>query len=210
MGLFGFPMEVALFYRNYLDLKVFVETGTYYGNTAAAVSRFFEKVYTVEKSEKIYQMAKNNLKTYSNVNLLLGDSRDFLKDILEKEDSVLLWLDAHWSGGETYGENDECPIIEELEVVFKSKKKKVIMVDDARLFLAPPPKPHNIAKWPSIREIINLVPIEYEVLIHSDVIHVFGRELNEPVKHYFQELTTGEWRRHSNPMYRILRRFIKT
>jgi len=79
----------------------------------------------------------------------------------------LFWLDAHWSGGDTYGENDECPLMDELKIIFQYRKNYVILIDDARLFMAPPPKPHKIENWPSIKEIVNILPYEWDLIIYN-------------------------------------------
>ena len=105
--------------------------------------------------------------------MLKGDTRDHLKQILTENDDILFWLDAHWSGGETYGEEDECPLLEELGLIFKCTEKKfIVLIDDARLFLAPPPLPHDFSKWPTIQDIIHLVPNNFELTILNDVIYI--------------------------------------
>ncbi|MGC9123827.1 MAG: hypothetical protein ACP5IB_07170 [Thermoplasmata archaeon] len=120
---FGIPLEEAILLKNLLKLNCFVETGTYMGETAKKMANVFSKVYTIEKSEVFFQKASKNLSNFPNVNLICGDSREVLKEIFEKEDDILFWLDAHWSGGETYGENDECPLIDELNIIFQKKQK---------------------------------------------------------------------------------------
>jgi len=39
-------------------LKTFVETGTYYGDTTHSVARFFDKLYTIELDDHLYDKAK--------------------------------------------------------------------------------------------------------------------------------------------------------
>lgn len=135
----GLPDKIAYFYRNLYSLEILIETGTYMGYTAKRMSRIFKKVITIEMSDKMYNVACNNLKDVENVELIKGDSREILNTLLDKLDNVLFWLDAHYSGGETYGKNDECPLVKELEIIFSKKLKNfVILIDDARLFLAPP------------------------------------------------------------------------
>ncbi|GLI54160.1 hypothetical protein [Thermodesulfovibrio yellowstonii] len=127
MGLinFGVPEKETEFLKENLGFDVFVESGTYKGETAKRMSKFFKKVYTIEKSDVMYDIAKENLKGILNVTMLKGDSREHLAEILNNNDNILFWLDAHWSGGETYGEEDECPLIEELNIIFRYPKNYV-------------------------------------------------------------------------------------
>jgi len=113
MGLinFGVPEREAEYLKNSLKLDVFVEGGTYKGETAKSMSNKFKKVYTIEKSDVMYDIAKENLKNISNVSMLKGDTREHLSGILENNDNILFWLDSHWSAGDTYVEEDECPLL---------------------------------------------------------------------------------------------------
>jgi hypothetical protein len=90
--------------------------------------------------------------------LIYGDSREELGPIIEREDNILFWLDAHWSGGETYGESDQCPLIKELEVIFRYSKEKnfAILIDDVRLFLAPPPSTYDFCSGQQLEIYVKL------------------------------------------------------
>jgi hypothetical protein len=202
---FGIPIREALAVSKILNLNIFVETGTYMGETALKMSQFFKRVYTIEASENLFKISQHNLKNFDNIIAYLGDSRKILNSIIENEDNILFWLDAHWSGGNTYGENDECPIIEELNVIFKFKKNYAILIDDARLFLAPPPLPHNFRNWPSILDISNTIPKDFDLLIHNDVIYIFPIFYHYELRKYFQELTTKEWSKRDRFIFKFLR-----
>jgi hypothetical protein len=103
--------------------------------------------------------------------MLKGDTRDYLELVLLNNDNILFWLDAHWSGGDTYGESDECPLIEGLRLIFSSRKNYAILIDDARLFLAPLPKPHKLENWATIKRIGGILPPEWELIVHDGVIY---------------------------------------
>lgn len=196
MGLvnFGVPEKETEFLKNSLKLDIFVEGGTYKGGTAKSMSSKFKKVFTIEKSEVMYEIAKDNLKDVSNVTLLKGDTREHLHTILKSNDNLLFCLDAHWSGGDTYGQEDECPLIEELKIIFEyTDKNHVILIDDARLFLAPPPSPHKIENWPSLTDILHVLPIDWELLELEDVIYLFPKKMNKIFKPFIQEITTERW-----------------
>jgi len=190
---FGIPKEETIFIKNEMGLDVFVEGGTYLGNTAKAMSYIFRKVFTIEKSEIMFKRAEENLKNFDNVELLMGDTREYFGKILQSNDNILFWLDSHWSGGDTYGENDECPLMDELKIIFKYRKNYVILIDDARLFMAPPPKPHKIENWPSIKDIVNILPHDWDLIVYNDVIYLFPNNFDRKFKDFIQEKVTLEW-----------------
>jgi len=198
MGLvnFGVPKEESLFLRDSMKLGVFVEGGTYKGDTAKLMSGKFQKIYTIERSEKMFNIANKNLKEIENITLLKGDTREHLHTIMENNNNILFWLDAHWSGGDTYGEADECPLIEELKIIFEYDKNYVILVDDARLFLAPPPSPHKIENWPTLTDILQVLPMNYELLEFEDVIYIFSESIGKKFKVFMQKVTTDKWNQH--------------
>lgn len=199
MGLIrmGPPTKLVITLKERYTLQDFIETGTYYGNTAIWASRHFERVITIECSQEIYKKTVSKYSTVKNVNFVLGDSRAVLKTLVSQlTHPVLLWLDAHWSGGETYGENDKCPLIEEIRAINMSQCPHFVFIDDARLFTSPPPRPHRIEKWPSIDEVIEALKSgnhkNYIVLI-EDVIIAVPEYAKGPVASYCQEVNTNAW-----------------
>lgn len=168
----GIPRENVEFIAKNLSLTNFVEGGTYKGKTARYASKVFKNVSTIEMSEIMFAEASNNLKDLQNVTVLKGDTRDHIKKLAVELDNTLYWLDSHWSGGNTYGESDECPLLEELNIIFKNQHNFAVLIDDARLFMSPPPLPHKIENWPTLREITDIIPNGYEIFIYEDVIYV--------------------------------------
>jgi len=187
---FGVPEKETEFLKKNLGLDVFVEGGTYMGGTAKKMSEFFRKVYTIEKSDVMYDIAKGNLKDISNVTMLKGDTREHLVQILDNNDNIIFWLDAHWSGGKTYGQEDECPLVEELDIIFKYQKNYVILIDDARLFLAPPPYPHKFQNWPSLTDIAKRLPDSWEMVEYEDVIYLYSKKIDIAFKAFLQDEIT--------------------
>jgi hypothetical protein len=123
-----------------LGAKSFVETGTFLGITTSHAAEVFEKVYTIELSEKLYQDAIEKLKVYPNVFCYLGDSGVVMPKLLpELSNDALFWLDAHWSGdflGNPTARGDEnTPIVAELKMIARSSiTKSSILIDDLRYF----------------------------------------------------------------------------
>jgi len=169
----GPPKELIMRLQALYDIDTFVETGTYSGFTAYWASQIFTRVFTVEFSEELYKQTSAKYRDVTNINFLYGDTRDRLTDIVPNlETPTLFWLDAHWSGGPTYGEDDQCPILEELRIINQSKQDHFILIDDARLFTSPPEPPHFVEQWPDIVALLNRLT-EHEnryVVIIEDVI----------------------------------------
>lgn len=131
----GYKVMTIKSYAHRFNIKTFIETGTYLGDTLDAVKHDFDKLYSIELNEKLYKDAVVKFKPYSHITLVQGDSGKKLKDILkEVKAPTLFWLDGHYSGGITSRTDKDTPIIEELKTVFGHKYKHVILIDDARCF----------------------------------------------------------------------------
>ena len=155
---FGIPREQVIWLKDHFHLHSFVETGTNQAETSLWASNHFDRVVTIEAHEPLYRSAVERHSHVGNIEFVLGDSRDCLKSLLPTLTvPALFWLDAHWCGSETHGRSHECPVIDELRMINESSVDHFILIDDARLFLAPPPAPHNADHWPSIREICDLL-----------------------------------------------------
>ncbi|MFT6128281.1 MAG: hypothetical protein ACJAVA_002782 [Flavobacteriaceae bacterium] len=123
--------------------------------------------------------------------MLKGDTREHLRNIIAENDNILFWLDAHWSGGDTYGATDECPLVEELNIIFEYNKNHVVLIDDARLFLAPPPSPHNFKNWQSLTDICKTLPDDWQMVVFEDVIYLYPNVINDEFKAYLQSKITS-------------------
>ena len=173
---FGIPEKITLELRDLSGATVFIETGTYQGDTARWAANHFDRVITIERSKSLFDEYSEGLANLHNVSALCGDSRQLLPSILEEigEEKALFWLDSHWFGGETAGQDDQCPLLGELACL-KGRRGDVLLVDDARLFLAAPPMPHDVAQWPDIGQVIRALPNEGKELcvqVADDVIFV--------------------------------------
>jgi len=158
MGLYrmGPPEALVLALQAQLGLSEFVETGTYRGNTAAWAGRHFAHVATIELSPAFHAAALERFRLQPNVRALCGGSADVLREIVPALTApALFWLDAHWSGVDTAGREAECPVLEEIALINASPAAHVVLVDDARLFCAPPPRPHRAAQWPDLAGVTN-------------------------------------------------------
>lgn len=153
---FGVPEKIVLALAEAQGCTVFVEAGTYEGDTARWAAQHFARVYTMENSSALYARHAAALQALPGVQALLGDSRTCLPAILPEigEERAVHWLDSHWFGGETGGgEHDQCPLLDELACL-ADREQDIILIDDARLFLAAPPMPHRPERWPTILDVM--------------------------------------------------------
>ncbi|MBJ7901329.1 MAG: hypothetical protein GC158_15730 [Cyanobacteria bacterium RI_101] len=112
----GAPNELITRLADTFQISSFIETGTYYGGTAVWAARVFGKVLTIERSPELYHQAVEAHKNIENIQFILGDSKiELSKIITELSSPSLFWLDAHWSGGLTYGNDDQCGSISDLQ-----------------------------------------------------------------------------------------------
>jgi len=171
---FGAPKELVLWIRDTIKAKVFVETGTNQAETAVWASDHFERVFTVEAFEPLHRKAVETFGDRKNIQFLKGDSRVHIRSLANSLSvPAIFWLDAHWCGEHTFGKSDECPVVGELELLNASKVPHVVLIDDARLFLKPPPAPHEATHWPDISTICSLLAAHDSnryVAVHDDVI----------------------------------------
>tara|TARA_B100001057_G_C22625077_1_gene862161 strand:+ start:55 stop:711 length:657 start_codon:yes stop_codon:yes gene_type:complete len=137
-----FPTFVKkqVFHEYNSSSTIWVETGTLVGDTAKYLSKIAKFVYTIEPSEKYYNLSVKNLTNYENVKIYNDNSENKLNDILEiikPNSDVCFWLDGHWSGGDTFKGETDTPILSELETIkrYLNKFSKLnILIDDFRIF----------------------------------------------------------------------------
>jgi len=157
-------------YARRYDLKIFVETGTYRGDMVEAMKPLFEKIYSIELSERLFDAARKRFQADRHVELIHGDSGKELGRIMERIDRpALFWLDGHYSAGETARGEHETPVREELEHIFRAPDLgHVIVIDDARAFGTDP-------AYPTLEELAKYVRSQRPratVLVEDDSIRI--------------------------------------
>lgn len=198
MGLvrMGPPDELIVKLTQEFEIPNFVETGTYQGGTAIWASKHFNNVLTIEYSQKLYEEAIKRFNHIHNIEFLFGDSRTELSQLINRlKCPSIFWLDAHWSGGLTYGDNDQCPLVEEVNIINSSEFDNFILIDDARLFTSPPQPPHKIEQWPDITTVIDALHSKDNryIVIIEDVIIAVPSFAKKTVAQYCQAVNTKAW-----------------
>lgn len=140
-------------------LSIFVETGTYHGDTVAAIAEQFDQCFTVELSPELWQSAALRLAPQKNVLCLHGDSSAVLPEILRQIGApALFWLDAHASGGDTI-DTGRNPLLDELAAIYAHNiKRHVILIDDAR--------------GQQVTTVTAAVPPTYRAIVRNDIIRI--------------------------------------
>ena len=195
----GIPESITLQLAAAGNCTVFIETGTFRGGTTRWASSHFPTVHTIERAEGLYREHSPGLSLLPGVTPHLGDSRDILPGLVAElgDRSAVLWLDGHWSGGETSGEGDECPLLDELRAL-TGRVNDVILIDDARLFVCAPPAPHQPSQWPTLLDIARALPDRGDhhfLQVVDDVIFIVPDrpELKTPLVSYAQQRSAAYW-----------------
>lgn len=107
-----------------LDPDASIETGTYFGFTAAWMADHIPRVYTIERDPGFYNMARMRLRAKRNVTAILGDSAVVVPELAETSKIVrpFIYLDAHWGGG--------LPLATEVDTSLRTWPDCLIVVDD--------------------------------------------------------------------------------
>jgi hypothetical protein len=154
--------------------KLFVETGTFLGETTLAMSSIFDRCWTVEIDTSLYQQALRRFEGRKNITALHGDSAIRITDILGEIDApAVFWLDGHYSRANTGRGTIDTAVVNELTRIFEHPiKEHVILIDDARDFL-------GINGYPTIKALHRFVRghSPYRMRVSNDIIRLYNEAL---------------------------------
>ncbi|MGZ8693862.1 MAG: hypothetical protein ACXWYS_00290 [Gaiellaceae bacterium] len=142
---------------------------------------------TIELSEQLAAAATTELASLANVRVVQGDSATELPQLTAAGVPTLYWLDGHWSGSETAGTEHECPVLDEVAAIAAGNPSDCILIDDARLFAAAPPPPHDPAAWPSLVEVFDALREGFpahHVTVLRDIVLAVPASAHEPVDRF--------------------------
>jgi hypothetical protein len=190
----GVPGGLAVELRDALGLVRAVETGTYRGGTTRELAEMFPEVVTIELSSELHREAVAAFEGTPQITALHGDSGTILPELADRSVPTLWFLDGHWSGGPTAGQEAECPVLAEIAALADGHADDCVLIDDARLFAAPPPPPHDPQQWPTLIEVFDALRSahpQHHVTVLADlaiavpagakpVVDRFGQSLAQP------------------------------
>lgn len=107
------------------NIKVAIETGTYWGGSTKRLAEIFSKTHSIEVDVNNAQKAIEYLIFEAQrVQITIGDSSKDLLEIIKsyKQEKMFFFLDAHWG--------NHCPLLDELAQICQSGKKAFISIHD--------------------------------------------------------------------------------
>lgn len=147
-------------------LSSFVETGTFWGGTIAAMRPHFRQLVSIELEPVLALNARRRFGLFRNVKVIEGDSaRELGRIVAGLDQPTLFWLDGHDSGAGTAPTE---PLREELVAVMAAPPESVVLIDDARAFTGPPRM--------TVDEIRGATEQRYAMELRDDVIRLTPRE----------------------------------
>jgi len=157
-------------YGSRFGLRILVETGTQYGAMVYAMRHSFDRIYSIELSDMLYERAAKRFRDFPHIEIVHGDSAREIQKVLRRLDGpTLFWLDGHYSGGLTARGERHTPILEELQHILSvNDTRYVILIDDARKFGTHP-------EYPTIEEVVHFVSARQPnlaVAVEDDIIRI--------------------------------------
>jgi len=153
------------------DVPVFIETGTFLGQTLEAVKHHFVRLHSIEVDTRLHADAVKKFSGDPHVHVVRDDSQHALpKLIRDKKEKAIFWLDAHYSGGVTGKGEKNSPVVNEVNAVLSRSIDDVILIDDARHF-------NGTKDYPTLPELKQTVA-SYNADLHfevkNDIIRIYG------------------------------------
>ena len=159
--------------RNGYPDAIWIETGTFLGQTTRLLAKHGTYVYSIEPEPSLFASARIYFKNHNNVDIINGTSEEVLPNLLPQiSGDVNFWLDGHFSEGFTFQGVQDTPILDELNCIsrnFDKFRKICVLIDDIRCFNPGIPK---YSCYPSLDTLVawasehNLVwHIEHDIFI---------------------------------------------
>ena len=99
------------------NYSIFIETGTLIGETILSMEDNFNKLYTIEIDETLYNNIKKNYNR-NKINFILGDSTVIFQQLLPTiKQNTIFFLDGHYSGGNTGFGKIHVPLYDEISLI---------------------------------------------------------------------------------------------
>ena len=156
---------------------IWVETGTFMGDTAALLAEQSKQVHTIEPEPTLFERAHARFVGNPKINVIKGLSETIFPQLLPQlSGKVCFWLDGHYSGGITHQGPTDCPVQEELRLIQENKQRfdhLTVMIDDIRCF---DPRIPEYADYPPLDDLVDWARtnrltwrIEHDIFIAQNV-----------------------------------------
>ena len=127
--------------------KIFIESGTLFGETIFEMEKYFDELHTVEIHYPTYSSTKSKY-SGNKIRFYLGDTTNIFKSLLPNiTGNAIFFLDGHWNGPSSGCPlvAKETPLVEEVTSIKELfKYEAVIIIDDYRCF------GHNGGSWSTL------------------------------------------------------------
>jgi len=158
-------------YTKKYHCTILVETGTCQGRTVEDQRRNFKRIYSIELGMDLWKYCIKRFTGFKHITILQGDSGQKLNEIVPQlDEKALFWLDGHYSAGHTARGESDCPILAEIDAIFKGTKlNHVLLVDDARCFT----NEGEFRDYPTINYLTKYIQAKdprYTVKVQDDII----------------------------------------
>jgi hypothetical protein len=149
----AFKQRTVSEYAKRYGIHVLVETGTLMGDMIYAQRNSFDRLYSIELDDLLYQSAVCRFRSWPHIEVLHGDSGILLPTLLACiACPCLFWLDAHYSGDGTAKGESDTPISYELLAILRHPiRNHVVFIDDARCFTGQ-------GGYPALRDLQSSIP----------------------------------------------------
>lgn len=172
-------VKMAVLLRNSFPNGIWIETGTYLGDTTKILLGHGSFVYSIEPEPTLFANAHAFFKNYHNVRIINGLSEEIFPSLLPSlTGTVNFWLDGHFSEGVTHRGPQDTPILDELRIIAANMNKfeKVcVMIDDVRCFNT---MLEEYSTYPSLKRLVGwaeelglLWHIEHDIFIAKSVLN---------------------------------------
>lgn len=167
-------VKIVRKYAEDYGLTTFIESGTGEAFTLIRVRDLFARCYTVEIDPELHARAVAIFANDPNVQCSLGDSAQWLPDLIESlTEPALFWLDGHFCGGPTKPPIDTPIVTELISCVERAPKGSVILIDDARLFDGGVEHSLEFKDYPSIDWVaVTAIKAGFEFELADDVMRL--------------------------------------
>lgn len=132
--------------NQYAKGEIFVETGTYMGDTVRLAKQYgFKTIHSIELNDELYEKNKRDFADDISIKLWHGDSVECMPRILDTiHDEATFWLDAHASGPLVGGQYGPCPLELELRAIAGKELLKLVQGQMKRMIDRRPINTHTI------------------------------------------------------------------